>query len=227
MTVDSYDMSKDSLPTILSQVVGAIRNEAEFTDEQIALALDDCIYSRFIIAPVRYDVTGTQVQTPAITGTTLQNFGAFLSQDFRQHDFFLGRLNAQLFLKKHFAIPLTEIIRNPIFIPLDIANNKLKFANQIFTDPVSDIEYFCIIPLEGSAAAVLYNPPWPVGKYNMDRIQSEIAGRIDMFLSNVLSSLINNWFIKTVLWPVKAILQSQAVKYLVTTISDGLASAKL
>jgi len=227
MNVAAYDVSQDSLPTIITQVVGAIRNEAEFTDEQIALALDDCILSRFIIAPVRYDASGTQVQTPAITGTTLGNFGAFLSQDFRQHDFFLGRMNAQLFLKKHFAIPYLEIIQNPIFIPLDIANNRVKFQNQIFTDPDTNVEYFSIIPLEGSAANNLYNPPWPTGQYDIDKIQGEISTRLDGFITNAVNALASNWFIRVVLWPVKAIVQSQAIKFLIKTIGDGLSKANL
>jgi len=227
MTVDSYDATQNSLPTILAQVVGAIRNEAEFTDEQIALALDDSVLSRFIIAPVRYDPSGTQVQTPAITGTTLGNFGAFLSQDFRQHDFFLGRMNAQLFLKRHFAIPYLEIIQNPIFIPVDIANNRDKFQNQLFTDPDSNIEYFSIIPLEGSASADLYNPPWPTGQYDINQIQQELSTRLDAFITNAVNILAGNWFVRTILWPVKAIVQTQLVNYLVKTISNGLSNAKL
>jgi len=222
MTVDSYDMTNNGLPAVLAQVIGAIRNEAEFTDEQISLALDEDIYSRFIIAPTRYDVSGTQVQTPAITGTTLQDFGAFLSQDFRQHDYFLGRMNAQLFFKKHFAIPYDQIIQNPIFIPLNIPNNRQKFQNQLFTD--AGVEYFCILPLEGSSAANLYNPQWPTGKYDADKIQQEITTRLTAFTNNVVTSLGGNWFMRFVL---KAIVQSKVVKYLMNAIISGLSAAKL
>ena len=42
-------------------------------------------------------------------------FGGFLSEDFRAHDFQLGRRNCQQFLRTTFALPDEEANRNPLF----------------------------------------------------------------------------------------------------------------
>jgi len=232
VTKDTYDLQHDGLISALTSTLGAIRNEAEFTDEQIRLAIQDDVYSRFIIAPVRYDETGTQTVVPAITGTSLGNFGAFISKDFREHDYFLGRRNAQQFLRRNFAIPLSEIVNNPVFKILDIEHNKEKFKDFIISEQVTDkitnqtqvIESFCIIPLFGPTAAALYNPSWPQGKYNEDEVKADVSQRIGKVIDVALTELKVNWFVGTM---VKWFFKSKVIKMITDKINNGLQAGKL
>lgn len=232
VTKDTYDLKNDSIISALTSTFDAIRNEAEFTDEQIRLAIEDNVYSRFIIAPVRYDETGTQTVVPAITGTSLGNFGAFLSRDFREHDYFLGRRNAQQFLRRNFAIPLSEIVNNPIFKSLDIEHNKEKFKDFIISEQVTDkitnqtqvIESFCIIPLFGSTAAALYNPVWPKGKYNEDEIKADVNQRVGKVIDVALTEFKVNWFMTTI---VKWFFKSKVIKAIMDKINSALQAGKL
>ena len=232
VTKDTYDLQHDGLISALTSTLGAIRNEAEFTDEQIRLAIQDDVYSRFIIAPVRYDETGTQTVVPAITGTSLGNFGAFISKDFREHDYFLGRRNAQQFLRRNFAIPLSEIVNNPVFKILDIEHNKEKFKDFIISEQVTDkitnqtqvIESFCIIPLFGPTAAALYNPSWPQGKYNEDEVKADVSQRIGKVIDVALTELKVNWFVSTM---VKWFFKSKVIKMITDKINNGLQAGKL
>ncbi|MBB6499148.1 patatin-like phospholipase family protein [Pedobacter cryoconitis] len=232
VTKDTYDLKNDSIISALTSTFDAIRNEAEFTDEQIRLAIEDNVYSRFIIAPVRYDETGTQTVVPAITGTSLGNFGAFLSRDFREHDYFLGRRNAQQFLRRNFAIPLSEIVNNPIFKSLDIEHNKEKFKDFIISEQVTDkitnqtqvIESFCIIPLFGSTVAALYNPVWPKGKYNEDEIKADVNQRVGKVIDVALTEFKVNWFMTTI---VKWFFKSKVIKAIMDKINSALQAGKL
>ncbi|HAL82228.1 MAG TPA: hypothetical protein DCO83_08330 [Mucilaginibacter sp.] len=215
-----YDIGQDSLLETLPSVIGAIRNDAMFSDEQIGLALEEDVYSRYIIAPVRNDPVTDQPVTPSITGTAVGTFGAFLSEDFRAHDYFLGRRNAQQFFKSSFAIPLKEIVQNPIFIPLDIENNQARFRDFIFTE--DGIAYFCILPLCGAPAQALYNPPWPAGKYNAQQIQDDLAKRAGRLIDIVLSDIKLNWLLKILKFFALNKLKSTLVDFIMGKITRNL-----
>lgn len=231
---DKYDVTRDNLLDVVIPTIAAIRGEAIFTDEQIALALNDDIYSRFIIAPVRYDKDDTPV-TPPITGTTVNTFGAFLSKNFREHDYFLGRRNAQQFLRKNFAIKLDEIIQNPIFTPLNIDKNRVKFKNHIFfetkrnkaTGQDVSIEYFCIIPLVGEADSLLFNPLWPTNKYNDKQIKNDVSKRIGTVIDITLASLNLPVWLNVVKFLAKSKIKSCAIDFVMKKIRDGLTQSKL
>jgi len=186
-----YDTKKNGIADVIPLTMNATRNQGLFDAEDIELALDESIYSRFIIAPVRYDQATDKPATPAITATLLANFSAFLSRDFRQHDYFLGRRNAQQFLRNHFAIPVEEIKKNPLFSHLNIEQNQERFRRGgfVFTDESDGIDYFNLIPLTGKAAEQLYNPAWPKGKFNQAEIDSQLSKRtgriIDVFIESL------------------------------------------
>ncbi len=224
---DNYDIKKDSLIDSMFPLIGAIRNEAVFTNQQINLAFNNSVYSRFIIAPVRYTKDGDNVISPAITGTSVKTFGAFLSRDFREHDYFLGRRNAQQFFKKNFAIPVDEIVLNPIFASLDINNNKEKFKDQIFKDIESGVEYFCILPLCGEAANNLYNPDWPKDKFDEQIIKNGVSNRIGSLIDAFLSGLQLNLFTRFIKFLFLNKLKSAIVDFIMSKIINELKKGQL
>jgi patatin-like phospholipase len=220
-----YDITDDSLIGSLPKVIQAIRSDAMFSDEEIGLALDESVYSRFIIAPVRYAGPGNTPVSPAITGTALGNFAAFLSEDFRVHDFFRGRRNAQQFLRRNFAIPVTDIIQNPIFSPLDIMDNRDKFKDFMFID--EGIEYFCILPLCGLTATEAYDPPWPAGKYKADDVQNDIAQRTGKLIDVFLAGIKLPFLLKAAKFLFLKGLKNELVSQIMSVINKGLTKNKL
>ena len=68
-----------------------------------------------MIAPKR-DAPPPEARTRAhLACGSVGGFGGFLCEDFRAHDFQLGRRNCQQFLRTTFALPDEEANRNPLF----------------------------------------------------------------------------------------------------------------
>ncbi|SEH08077.1 patatin-like phospholipase family protein [Candidatus Venteria ishoeyi] len=96
--------------SVLQQMFGSLLNQARFKPDELALACQDDVYSRFMIAPSRSSDEGAKNTAP-LASTALGAFGGFLDQSFREHDFHLGRRNCQSFLKRYFTLPEC----NPLF----------------------------------------------------------------------------------------------------------------
>ncbi len=103
----------DRLVRVIGAMFTALINQARFKPEELALAERDDVFSRFMISPSRTDADGAPLE-PAMTAAILGGFGAFLHEDFRRHDFQLGRRNCQAFLRWHFRLPES----NPLFAGL-------------------------------------------------------------------------------------------------------------
>lgn len=100
----------DGLLSVAQGMFGALVNQARFKQEELELAESQTNYSRFMISPSRFDAAGQRIE-PAMASATLGGFGGFLSEEYRKHDFQLGRRNCQRFLQRYFSLPET----NPLF----------------------------------------------------------------------------------------------------------------
>ncbi len=222
------DLTKDSLVNIVIPVINSIRQEALFSAEQIALAFNESVFSRFMIAPVRNpSATTGNLLTPAITGTVLGDFAAFLSKDFRQHDYFLGRRNAQQFLRFHFAVPVDKVTNNPVFGPMKIRGQFDKF---IFTDIDTEpqVDYFPIIPLCGAVKEDAFFPEWPTGKgFSIDTIQNMVKDRVTALVNASASSLNLGTIEEIIASIILSRLKNALTSKLMDVINNGLNDVKL
>lgn len=103
--------------TVISAMVSALIQQARFQPQDLILAEDKDVYSRFMIAPSRANNDDIS-RGSALAGGLLGGFGGFLSKAFRVHDYFLGRYNCQRFLERHFVLPADETLpefRNALF----------------------------------------------------------------------------------------------------------------
>jgi hypothetical protein len=104
------DVTKDytfdaDLINLVPRMFGALKEQARFKPEELVLAADEEVYSRFVISPIYIDKAGTTTD-PAMASAIMGGFGGFFAESFRRHDFQLGRRNCQRFLQRHFALPI-------------------------------------------------------------------------------------------------------------------------
>ena len=226
--VNAYDTNGDiqkvDVLTILPDTVTAIRNEALTSAESILKAIDESYFSRYLLAPSRTSTaTADDNLKPAITGTVLGNFAGFLSKDFRDHDYFLGRRNAQQFLRAHFTLPISCLSANPIFGPLDAVN---RFPQFIYRD--NNVDYFPIIPLCGTANEDTYFPVWPTRTDdNLDSIQGLLSDRIKMLIKKLQPSLDLQGILNLILTLGSQSIADAAAKDVINIIQNSLSNANL
>jgi len=165
---------------VLSLLVGAAVQTGRFKPEEVFLAQQQGCHSRFMIAPVRSYATtdgGHHIEPDALAAAPCAAFGGFLSQDFRLHDFRLGRRNCQRFLARHFL--LAE--GNPLFREW---SEDLKRDFRIERD---GRKYLPIVPLldntrsaDGrNSAAEVPLPRWPsLGEQAMREVETKLEQRL-------------------------------------------------
>jgi hypothetical protein len=154
---------------LLFSTFDSLIKQARFQPEELVLANDPDVYSRFLIVPRRgYRGDGT-LEPYTIACGSLNGFGGFLSRRFREHDYQLGRRNCQWFLKQYFALPSEGEHRNRLFeawTPEARAVHQIKRAGRGATAPGHAAEgdvlpLLPIIPLVGKAAEFVPEPTWP------------------------------------------------------------------
>ncbi|MBC6439866.1 MAG: patatin-like phospholipase family protein [Rhodospirillales bacterium] len=118
---------KDDIVSVLKAMFRALMNQARFKPEELALAKDPEVFSRFAISPSLRPEGGTGQMDAAIIASILDGFGGFLAREFRRHDFELGRRNCQRFLQRHFVLP---------------ANNERIFGSMFKNDEM--IKAWCV-----------------------------------------------------------------------------------
>lgn len=163
---------------------GALKNQARFKPEELMLAAHEQVYSRFMIAPTRGR------ETHPIACGSLGGFGGFLKREFRAHDYFLGRRNAQKFFRDHFVLPEN----NPLFAAW---TPPMKEAFCV-RDPDSDQpiladgqRFLPIIPLVGEAKTPCYRAEWP--RYS-DRDLEQLVERVENRVGKVIDRLVGQYF---------------------------------
>jgi hypothetical protein len=189
----AFDRDWKAAPDVLQTLVslfGALKNQARFKPEELMLAASQEVYSRFMIAPSR----GREKHAIACGG--LEGFSGFLKRDFRSHDFFLGRRNAQRFFSHHFVLPEA----NPLFDGWRERAALVAGHGRI----VDGKRFLPIIPLVGAAAAPCYKAPWPsYSEQDLAGLVEQIEARVDVVVdrlveqyfdtNNVVVRLIASW----------------------------------
>ncbi|HKI18717.1 MAG TPA: patatin-like phospholipase family protein, partial [Isosphaeraceae bacterium] len=164
-----YD-GRTNLFHLLFTTFSSLIAQARFKPEELTLANNPDVYSRFLIVPRRGFLPDGSLQPYTIACGSLRGFGGFLSRKFREHDYQLGRRNCQWFLKQYFALPSEGEHRNRLFdhwTPAARAKHQIDAVVKREPDaPAANAtaggEHFLpIIPLLGKAAEPVLEPLWP------------------------------------------------------------------
>jgi hypothetical protein len=94
----------ETVEQVPAKLLGAIRRQAMLKEGDIRQGFKGVDYTRGLIFPRKKKASGEGFKKTAIACGSLDGFGGFLSREFREHDFRLGRKNCQSFLRKYFAV---------------------------------------------------------------------------------------------------------------------------
>lgn len=176
------------LSAVLRRLFPTMLNQARFKPSDLADALDECVFSRFLIAPRRRQGPGEPLEPHPIACGLLGGFGGFLNEEFRAHDYQLGRLNCYLFLKDALALPLS----NPIIADGYRGRSQRAHFTTDSGVPGNPEPYYQVIPLVGSAARMPSPPKWPlVSRAEVDTMVERTNGRATALFRRLLDSEIN------------------------------------
>lgn len=188
-----YEAEPGLLKTALA-LFGALKNQARFKPDELVLAAQDDVYSRFMIAPSR-DGERYPIACGALGG-----FGGFLKRDFRAHDYFLGRRNAQKFLRDHFVLPED----NPLFADWSETMRETYCVQGDDGQPQREDgqRLLPIIPLVGEARdRECPATPWPqYTQADLDQLLGRVDGRARIVLARLVNQYFgrNHWFVRMV-----------------------------
>lgn len=179
----------------LFSLLSAYTENSRFSSADISLAMQEDVYSRFLVAPRRptpplkrealaardeHKGQGTWLASGALGG-----FSGFLHRDFRRHDFLLGRRNCQAFLANHFTLKEG----NPLFAGWK--NNAALVAHYLAEGAVGAPRELPIVPLVGTLhprhGLQEALPEWPQDRFSAADIRKELGVRIDALLKKYTS----------------------------------------
>jgi hypothetical protein len=181
------DEAKSLFSSLLSQT--------RYDSQDLLLACHPDCYSRFMITARRDSIVGGK----AIATACLGAFGGFLCQDYREHDYFLGRSNCKDFLENPDNLWFPET--NPLFAAWRMANPTA--ANTMRRQDSKGRYSLPLIPLYGSAAQPKpFVPNYPTAKFNpqdawfQELLEQRINALLDKMNHEMISSLIARLYVQ-------------------------------
>lgn len=120
------------LISIAKGMFKALRNQTMFNQDGILEALDQSNHTKYLIEPVRkIQSKGKMVRAENdLASAPFSGFAGFLDKSFRQHDYQLGRLNCQSFLRYYFGVPEPDIRARLGHYPQESALKRFSY-NEI------------------------------------------------------------------------------------------------
>lgn len=148
----------------------------------LAQIKDDTVFSRFMVAPSREhpDKNVSWPPSKSLMGAPLSAFLGFCAEAYREHDFLLGRRNAQQFLRRHLVLPQAH--------PLFTGTTGWLPADGFVEDGVA---YYPLVPLRGRAADEQPVPEWKWDALSKDAIEGYVkaaGARADAIFHNLKTS---------------------------------------
>jgi len=216
---EKYEARHDIIPTAI-KLFGALKNQARFKPEELMLAEDTGVSSRYMIAPSR-----NGEKYPIACGA-LGGFGGFLKRDFRSHDYFLARRNAQKFFRDHFVLPEN----NPLFAAWTEAQKSrhcVRYRGEVLRKDSQRL--LPIIPLLGAADIECPPPQWPgYSQADLEELMNMSRTRTRVVLSRLVDQYLEkNRLLKPMAKFIVRVKLRDIVNRLRTAVSNDLQKMKL
>jgi hypothetical protein len=187
---------------LTTSILNSLTTQVRFNPEELILATDPTVGSRYLIAPERNKPPLCSKQTDPsgelegnIACGCLEGFGGFLSEDFRHHDFMLGRRNCQWFLKTYFTLPET----NTLFNRWDAGLREAHYVRKP-NGGAAEPKRLPIIPCMGTAAPEVHTPDWPrYSKAQLGALERLIGNRYVSFGNLLIGTYVRGGLTKQLL----------------------------
>jgi hypothetical protein len=189
----------ERLTSLPGNLLSMFINQCRFKPGDVALAMMEDVYSRFLIVPSGSNDAALGEQ--AIACGALGGFGGFLYKPFRQHDFLLGRRNCQQFLRNALALP-----KNYGFIQKNwgALADKPEFQTKdekTVKDAPGGTPYCPILPLTPAMDDDCVKPLWPrMPGSDLERISNRLGDRLDAVKDRLTKQTGLAWYVRLVLW---------------------------
>ena len=151
---------KDDLLGIIGPLIQGIIQGGRYLTADLMLMADPDVFSRFQLVPT--EPGRNNVGDLSIIGGALGAFGGFFSRDYRVHDFMLGRVNMQAYLRSQFVLHRD----NALFTHWSDDDRRrwaVTLSGQRQKDITSDDCYLPIVPdvtMTAGAPDVNDGVPW-------------------------------------------------------------------
>jgi hypothetical protein len=206
----TYEGRGERIVDIAPRLLSTLIDQARFKPDELILAENERVYSRYMIAPERPGNNNPESKLYPIACGVLGGFGGFLHESFRHHDYLLGRRNAQAFLRANFSLPVV----NPLFsefpvdwhkkwLVRDIDSGALRLHEMEIGPPQPGLPIIPLTP-ELLKEIVIGEADWPKPQLlENDRpaaraLKAKIdtrAGRVvDVLVDHDLRDMISGWF---------------------------------
>jgi hypothetical protein len=204
----------------LSEAAGALVTgmiqQTRYDNQDMWLAANDDVYSRFMITPIRGNKTGDH----AIASSGLGAFIGFASKAFMRHDYFLGRANCQEYLRTRLVLPEAS----PVFKGRWPTTAVKKHVVNIPDASGVMQRYLPLIPLFGKADVTEPPETWPAGALDPERYRDAIEARFDALVKAEISGGILR---TTLAWLIARIGQKTAADFAIEKINEALKASGL
>ena len=221
------------LLNVLAAALAGVVNQARFDPKFAIEERDPEAFHRFMIAP-RRDAPPPEARTRAhLACGSVGGFGGFLCEDFRAHDFQLGRRNCQQFLNSVFVLPDEEANRNPLFATGWTEAARVHFRIVEGADGLErprgkapgagDKVYLPIIPLWGTAAEEVPLMDWPrYEPVQLETLRGQFAKRLDAVTRRIIDRNVQSPFRRLWLRGARRFLTRRLAEAIVRTMADDL-----
>jgi hypothetical protein len=213
------DLGNDSSQGLLKDALAltqTLPQQTRYDTQDILLALDDNVFSRFMISASRAGVSGGA----ALATSGLDAFLGFTCAAFRRHDYLLGRANCQQFLLNEFVLPVGAAAFGNGWNGVPTADFEVDLRDG---DPNSG-KALPIIPLLGTAAVIETMVPWPKGALDPENFRDGIESR---FAAIVNAGLTGSFGKRLAAWLVNQLADGSVADYVIGEIKAALTTLGL
>ena len=186
-----HDRAPDLLDAVFA-LLPILREHAAFKPQDIMLALREDVRSRFLLAPMRQI---SRAEETYLASDGLVGFAGFVSEQFRLHDFQLGRRNCQKFLRDRFYLPVDHPLVSGWVERLkpypDVLQRYAPDAGGAW-DGARQVGVVQVIPLMEQVSDPIALRPWPTlsRRVDVDPLRRLIKKRAHAILPEIFRGLL-------------------------------------
>ncbi len=185
----------ESLVKLGGAVLSSLVSQGRYATTDLLLMADPDVFSRYLAIPQRGTISGEK----ALATAGLSAFLGFFEDEYRRHDYMLGRANCRTHLAEELALAET----NPIFV-----GRWTDAQKQAFGQEAGD-GFLPLIPLVGRARQPDGAMPWPRGKLTARQIRDRLKDRLEKIVEKVADDAIDFPLSDLLIWALKGAATSE------------------